>query len=331
MKAKAVAKAGTPANASLYLAHVDDYLAKVDKLDDATRAQFGTDYAFIFQYLYPRVQELRGSGTVSPIDLINQLTALNEAGGTTGASTGTAPSASETAVNSAFREVLLRDPDSGGLMYWKNQVDNGTFNASTLPLGMACAAKDAAGSEGASAKAWLAKTGKGCGAAATGTATGTGTAVTNAEALVNAAYLDIFARTPDAAELRYGQEIPYWKLQLESGALKADDLPRAMACAGTKMPARWSTTDSLGTAIEAAKSQADNDMAKAWLNEKKLVTQDCNALMAILVHAAYRETINWAPPQYQIELLRVDLDMHKPFFYPCAVARKVSIIGIGSI
>ena len=87
MKAKAVAKAGTPANASLYLAHVDDYLAKVDKLDDATRAQFGSDYAFIFQYLYPRVYELRGTGAGTANDLIAQLTGLAGTGGT-GSSSG---------------------------------------------------------------------------------------------------------------------------------------------------------------------------------------------------------------------------------------------------
>ncbi len=233
MKAKAVARAGTPANASLYLAHVDDYLAKVDKLDDATRAQFGSDYAFIFQYLYPRVYELRGSGTVSPIDLINLLTALNEATGTT--ATGTALTATESLVNAGYREVLLRDPDAGGLPYWKGQVDNGTFNASTLPLAMACAAKDAAGADGTNAKAWLARTSKTCGAAAVVT----GTAVTNADAkrIVGNAYKMVFNRTPlctdqyclDRYKLRQSGE-EYWMKKVISGTFDESSLAKALSC-----------------------------------------------------------------------------------------------------
>jgi hypothetical protein len=40
---------------------LDTYLFKVDQLDNTTRAQIGPDYAFIFQYVYPRVAELKKS------------------------------------------------------------------------------------------------------------------------------------------------------------------------------------------------------------------------------------------------------------------------------
>jgi hypothetical protein len=31
----------------------------VDQLDDSTRSSLGSDYEFLFQYIYPRVHELR--------------------------------------------------------------------------------------------------------------------------------------------------------------------------------------------------------------------------------------------------------------------------------
>jgi hypothetical protein len=37
----------------------------LDKMDDEIRAQYGTDYAFLFQYLYPRIAELKMSANVS--------------------------------------------------------------------------------------------------------------------------------------------------------------------------------------------------------------------------------------------------------------------------
>jgi hypothetical protein len=59
VRTKAVDKGGNPVNASLYTAHVDAYLAKVDKLDNDMRAAYGNEYAFIFQYIYPRVHAIR--------------------------------------------------------------------------------------------------------------------------------------------------------------------------------------------------------------------------------------------------------------------------------
>jgi hypothetical protein len=41
----------------------------VDKLDDSIRSQFGPDYAFLFQYIYPRAYELRGTHSVSATSL----------------------------------------------------------------------------------------------------------------------------------------------------------------------------------------------------------------------------------------------------------------------
>jgi hypothetical protein len=52
-------------NASLYTAHVDAYLAKVDKLDNDMRAAYGNEYAFIFQYIYPRVYAIRIPATTA--------------------------------------------------------------------------------------------------------------------------------------------------------------------------------------------------------------------------------------------------------------------------
>jgi hypothetical protein len=46
-------------NAAAYNAYLDSYLGLVDKLDDTTQAQVGPEYAFLFKYIYPRVQELR--------------------------------------------------------------------------------------------------------------------------------------------------------------------------------------------------------------------------------------------------------------------------------
>ena len=63
VKQKAADKAGNPPNAAAYNAYLDAYLAKVDQLDNTTRASLGRDYEFLFQYIYPRVYEGRMSGT----------------------------------------------------------------------------------------------------------------------------------------------------------------------------------------------------------------------------------------------------------------------------
>lgn len=59
LKTSALSKAGTPPKVSLYNAYIDGKLAKIDQLDNEVRNQYGNDYAFIFQYLYPRVLESR--------------------------------------------------------------------------------------------------------------------------------------------------------------------------------------------------------------------------------------------------------------------------------
>ncbi len=65
VKQKAADKAGNPPNAAAYNAYLDAYLAKVDQLDNTTRASLGRDYEFLFQYIYPRVYESRMNGAVA--------------------------------------------------------------------------------------------------------------------------------------------------------------------------------------------------------------------------------------------------------------------------
>jgi hypothetical protein len=64
VKQRAEAKGGNPRNAAAYNAYLDTYLAKVDQLDNTTRSSLGNDYEFLFQYIYPRVYELRASTAV---------------------------------------------------------------------------------------------------------------------------------------------------------------------------------------------------------------------------------------------------------------------------
>ena len=67
VRAKAIDKGGNPVNASLYTAYVDAYLAKVDKLDNDMRAAYGSEYAFLFQYIYPRVYAIRTPATAANV------------------------------------------------------------------------------------------------------------------------------------------------------------------------------------------------------------------------------------------------------------------------
>jgi hypothetical protein len=66
-------------NREAYTAYIDTYLGKVDQIDDSTRAQLGSQYEFIFQYIYPRVYEIRRSqmgdtaGSISPPDEIAKM------------------------------------------------------------------------------------------------------------------------------------------------------------------------------------------------------------------------------------------------------------------
>jgi hypothetical protein len=59
VKQRATEKGGNPMNATAYNAYLDAYLTKIDLLDNSTRASLGNDYEFLFQYIYPRVHELR--------------------------------------------------------------------------------------------------------------------------------------------------------------------------------------------------------------------------------------------------------------------------------
>lgn len=59
VKAKAMEKGGNPMDIMEYNSYIDSYLSQVDKLDNTTRATLGSDYAFLFQYIYPRVYELK--------------------------------------------------------------------------------------------------------------------------------------------------------------------------------------------------------------------------------------------------------------------------------
>ena len=48
---------------NLYNAYIDNKLTQLDSLDNEIQADpaFGSDYAFIFQYIYPRIYELRNT------------------------------------------------------------------------------------------------------------------------------------------------------------------------------------------------------------------------------------------------------------------------------
>ncbi len=59
IRAKAIAKGGDPFDAMAYDAYIDDRLSAIDALDDQIRSEIGIEYAFIFQYAYPRVLELK--------------------------------------------------------------------------------------------------------------------------------------------------------------------------------------------------------------------------------------------------------------------------------
>ncbi len=144
-------------------------------------------------------------------------------------------SASETAVNAAYREVLLRDPEAAGLPYWKDQIDNGTFTASTLPLAMACAAKDASGTDGTNARAWLSRTGKSCGGAGTGSTTTTNVKMSRPDAVaaVLDAYQKVLVREPivqDSPGLKKYDGGAYWIKKLMDGSMDAATVRTALSC-----------------------------------------------------------------------------------------------------
>jgi hypothetical protein len=73
VRARATEKGGNPVNPSLYTAYVDGYLAKVDRLDNDMRTAYGNEYAFLFQYIYPRVYAIRtpaAGATAGTVDYV---------------------------------------------------------------------------------------------------------------------------------------------------------------------------------------------------------------------------------------------------------------------
>jgi hypothetical protein len=99
LKIKAAEKAGSPPKASAFNAYLDTRLAQLDQMDDEVRAQYGTDYAFIFQYLYPRILEskLKENSAVSIFDQINTMFDTDPANTTAG---------TESLVTSLYRVVF---------------------------------------------------------------------------------------------------------------------------------------------------------------------------------------------------------------------------------
>lgn len=70
VRLKAVETGGAPINNTLYNTYIDNYLGMLDELDNTTRLALGPDYAFLFQYIYPRVYELRKPDTSSLVTFI---------------------------------------------------------------------------------------------------------------------------------------------------------------------------------------------------------------------------------------------------------------------
>lgn len=87
VKAKATEKAGTPFNTALYNAYIDSRLTLLDNLDNQVRSELGSDYAFLFQYVYPRILELKKPST--DINSILDKISTDITGSGTATSTGT--------------------------------------------------------------------------------------------------------------------------------------------------------------------------------------------------------------------------------------------------
>ena len=98
--AKATEKGGTPVNVTAYNAYIDTYLKGVDELDNTTRSQLGSDYAFIFQYIYPRVYEMRKQDTAFE-SISNKLTEMVGQSATTTTATNTSASTTSASVSQA--------------------------------------------------------------------------------------------------------------------------------------------------------------------------------------------------------------------------------------
>ena len=102
VKAKATEKGGNPLSVSAYNAYIDTYLNGVDKLDNETRTALGSDYEFIFQYIYPRVYELKqGNSAFTSIsnslsDMVGASDNKNTGSVSTGVSTGSVSTGTST-------------------------------------------------------------------------------------------------------------------------------------------------------------------------------------------------------------------------------------------
>lgn len=72
---------GNPVDISKYNGYLETYLGKLDKLDNDTRTQLGSDYEFIFQYIYPRVNELKKNANQFD-SIVGSIDGLMGSGGT---------------------------------------------------------------------------------------------------------------------------------------------------------------------------------------------------------------------------------------------------------
>ena len=82
---KVKAKADENTDITKYNTYIDTRLSAIDTLDNQVRAELGSDYTFIFQYIYPRILELKKSTdqSISIIDRVGNVLGINnsESGG----------------------------------------------------------------------------------------------------------------------------------------------------------------------------------------------------------------------------------------------------------
>ena len=143
---KAKLQAGTPINNTLYDSYIDTALTVLDVLDNEVQREYGTGYIFLFQYLYPRVLELRKDqastiidsiiGGISGIDLLNTntdtstSTNTNTDTSTNITTTPTATSARPTKIttncsdtspaNKWFKDIVGRCGDDDSIAEWSS-------------------------------------------------------------------------------------------------------------------------------------------------------------------------------------------------------------------
>ncbi len=142
VKAKAELKGGTPVDNTLYTTYIDTYLSQVDQLDNTTRAQLGPDYAFIFKYIYPRVYELRKSGSQFGT-IVDSLETLVNTG-----SIDTANIQPQLTINrsiTADGQTLSWNSQNAQTISWLSTGPNGNKTGTNLPLNPAPFFTSAAG------------------------------------------------------------------------------------------------------------------------------------------------------------------------------------------